>query len=72
MAFLLSGFALSIIWYLKFQSIVLLTQFAQRIKGNLRFNHMIAFLESDCFLVSQESDVIGCYNNTFSLLSYKC
>ena len=26
---------------------------------------MIAVLKSDCFLVSQESNVIGCYNNTF-------
>ena len=33
---------------------------------------VIAVLESDCCLVSQESDVIGCYNNTFSLLSHKC
>ena len=27
---------------------------------------MIAVLKSDCFLVSQESGVIGCYNNTCS------
>ena len=28
---------------------------------------MIAALKSNCILVLQESDVIGCYNNTFSL-----
>ena len=32
----------------------------------------VQILKSDCFLVLQESDVIGCYNNTFSLLSNKC
>ena len=40
-------------------------------KGKLRFSHMIAVLKSDCFLVSREGRVTGCYNNTISLLSNK-
>ena len=71
MAVLLSVYVMSIVGYLKFHSIELLMQFAQRTKRNMRSNHMIAVLKSDCFLVSQERDVIGCYNNTFSLLSNK-
>ena len=43
--------------------------FAKRRKRCLRFNHMIAILKSDCLVISQESDIIGCHNNTFSLLS---
>ena len=72
MASLLCTCALSAVGYLKFHSIVLSIKFAWRTKGELRFNHMIAVLKSDCFLVSQESDVIGFYNNTVSLLSNKC
>ena len=34
-------------------------------KAKPETNHMIAVLKSDCFLVSQESDIIGCYNNRF-------
>ena len=51
---------LSAVGYLKLESIVLLTQVAERTMRNVRCNHMIAVLKSDCFLVSQDSDIIGC------------
>ena len=58
-------YLLSAVGYLKYHSIVFLIKFSQRTKQNLKCNHMRAILKFDCFLVSWESDVIGCCNNEF-------